>query len=92
MSKQGRQDNQPQKSPAAKTPEVAVYRRCPLCWSGNGGYGVAYSTQGLTRYYRCCKATGENGPCGHTWSATIHPQTMEVVKVEHREVRIDGER
>ena len=69
---------------------IEEYRQCPLCWSGSGGYGLAYSTQGRTRYYKCGKTTKpETGPCGHTWTATV---TLEAIKIEHRIVRLDGER
>jgi hypothetical protein len=69
---------------------IPEYRRCPICWNGRGGYGLAYSTQGSTRYYKCKKSTKpEPGPCGHTWTATVR---MEVIKIEHREVTIDGKR
>jgi len=69
---------------------VEEYRHCPVCWHGSGGYGVAYSTQGQTRYYKCCKTTkSDTGPCGHTWTATV---TLETIKIEHRIVTLDGER
>lgn len=99
MSKQ-RSHNQPEKPshPLPPVPPVAAvqvkvieeYRRCPVCWSGNGGYGNCYSTQGRTRYYKCCQTTKpDSGPCGHTWTATV---LLETIKIEHRRVTLDGER
>lgn len=61
---------------------IEEYRRCPVCWNGSGGYGVAYSTQGRTRYYKCCRS--ESGtPCGHTWTVQVQ---LEVVRIEHHRV------
>lgn len=99
MSKQ-RNEREPSKPlpplvvvPVVATPIVKVieeYRRCPICWGGNGGYGNCYSTQGRTRYYKCCQTTKpESGPCGHTWTATV---LLETIKIEHRRVILDGER
>lgn len=69
---------------------IQVYRRCPICWGRAKGYGVTYSTHGRTRYYKCVKSISQElPPCGHTWSATVK---LEVLKVEHRTVLIDGER
>jgi hypothetical protein len=69
---------------------IEEYRHCPICWSGNGGYGCAYSKQGSTRYYKCCKTTNpDKSPCGHTWTAIVK---LEVVRVEHRVVSIEGQR
>lgn len=69
---------------------IEPHRHCPLCWTGNGGYGTAYSKHGRTRYYKCDQSTNENrGPCGHTWTVEVK---LEVVKVEHRVVKLDGER
>lgn len=84
----------PVQQPANDTPslrEIPIYRHCPVCWEGNGGYGDCYSTQGRTRYYKCKQTTkpGGVGPCGHTWTATV---TLEAVKIEHRRVIIDGQR
>jgi hypothetical protein len=74
--------------PVKKT--IAIYRRCPICWEGNGGYGDCYSTQGPTRYYKCKQSTKPDcGPCGHTWTATV---MLETIKIEHRRVFLDGER
>lgn len=63
--------------------EVPKYRQCPLCFNGPmNGTGVAYCTQGSTRYYKCkC--------CGHTWTATVK---TEVINIGHRIVGLDGER
>lgn len=72
------------------TRDIADYRRCPLCWNGSGGYGCAYSTQGKTRYYKCCKTVDpEKVPCGHTWTATV---LLETIKIEHKVVTLDGMR
>jgi hypothetical protein len=69
---------------------IEPYRHCPLCWEGSGGYGDCYSTQGRTRYYKCCQTTNPDaGPCGHTWTVFVK---LEVVKIEHRVVTLDGER
>lgn len=68
---------------------IESYRRCPICWEGNGGYGTAYSTQGHTRYYKCDKTKTDRGPCGFTWTATVK---LEVIRTEHRIVELDGER
>ena len=94
MSK-NRNESQPKK-PQPVVPEqrkrvIEAYRHCPMCWSGNGGYGDCYSTQGKTRYYKCVQTTKPEGagPCGHTWTATV---TLETIKVEHRIVTLDGER
>lgn len=75
----------------ARSRTIEDYRHCPLCWEGNGGYGVAYSTNGRTRYYKCCKTAkeGSPGPCGHTWTALVK---LEVIRVEHRVVQIEGQR
>ena len=85
---------QPEQKQPASTPEperrIEDYRKCPVCHEGKGGYGVAYSTQGQTRYYRCCKSNKADGfPCGHTWSVRV---VMSSVVVEHRQVFLDGQR
>ena len=75
-----------------RTPRtIEEYRHCPICWNGHGGYGTCYSTHGRTRYYKCDQTTKPDGPgpCGHTWTATVK---LEVVRVEHRTVELDGER
>jgi hypothetical protein len=78
----------PAEKPQLRT--IEEYRHCPVCWNGNGGYGTAYSTHGRTRYYKCDKCTkGDRGPCGHTWTVEVK---LEVIKVEHRIVKLDGER
>lgn len=70
--------------------EIEIHRRCPICWEGRGGYGLAYSTQGQTRYYRCCKANKPGpGPCGHTWTVRVQLQT---IVIQHKVVTLDGER
>lgn len=70
---------------------IEEYRHCPICWNGNGGFGDCYSTQGRTRYYKCVQTTKPDGPgpCGHTWTALVK---LEVIRVEHRVVTLDGER
>lgn len=85
---------QPEQKQPATPPEterrIEDYRKCPVCHEGMGGYGVAYSTQGQTRYYRCCKSNKADGfPCGHTWSVRVH---LETITIQHREVNIDGNR
>lgn len=72
---------------AAKIEHVEAYRRCPLCWERCQGVGCVYSTQGRTRYYKCKRTLTEQPPCGFTWTAKV-----EVVRVEHRVVVIDGQR
>lgn len=69
--------------------DVPLHRRCPLCWEGNKGIGKAYSKQGRTRYYKCARTLRGAPPCGFTWTATVK---IEVTKVEHRIVELDGER
>ena len=80
----------PKPAPVA-TPEpverIESFRRCPLCWERCKGVGLVYSTQGRTRYYKCKRTLTDLPPCGHTWTATV-----EVVRVEHRVVTLDGER
>ncbi len=83
-----------QETPAITEPRKRVieeHRHCPVCWSGNGGFGDCYSTQGSTRYYKCVQTTKPDGPgpCGHTWTATVK---LQVIRVEHRVVKLDGER
>lgn len=77
--------------PATPEREIEIFRRCPICWNGRGGYGVAYSTQGNVRYYKCCKARGGDGlgPCGHTWSVRV---VLSSVVVESRQIFLDGQR
>ena len=69
--------------------EIESYRRCPICWERSGGYGLAYSTHGPTRYYKCSAAADGQQPCGHTWTVTVK---VEVLRAEHRPVILDGER
>lgn len=64
---------------------IEWYRQCPLCWGRCQGVGIAYSTQGSRRYYRCARSLGELPPCGHTWTAIVD---LEVIRVEHRTVTI----
>jgi len=87
-----KRDEKPVEKPIEKPQPRVIedFRHCPICWSGNGGYGTAYSTHGRTRYYKCDKTTKEDrGPCGHTWTVEVK---LEVIKVEHRIVKMDGER
>lgn len=71
----------------AKVEHVEQYRRCPLCWERCQGVGCVYSTQGRTRYYKCKRTLTDQPPCGYTWTAIV-----EVVRVEHRVITLDGER
>jgi hypothetical protein len=86
-------DRQPHKAPEpqpqpARAEEIQVFRRCPICWDLAGGHGVAYSTQGQTRYYKCCRTKSpEHPPCGHTWSVRV---ALNVVTLEHKVVSLDG--
>ena len=84
-------DARPVEKPVEKPQQRVIeeYRQCPLCWGGHGGYGTAYSTQGQTRYYKCNRATTDKGPCGHTWTVVVK---LEVIKVEHRVVSVEGQR
>jgi hypothetical protein len=93
---QPQQAQAPPQRPAVALPQtttgeqIEIHRRCPICWEGRGGYGLAYSTQGQTRYYRCCKSDKPGlGPCGHTWSVRVQLQT---IVIQHKVVSIDGER
>ena len=62
---------------STRTPaEVPAYRHCPLCHGVHRGVGIAYCTQGRTRYYKC-------NECAHTWKVTV---TTEVESVSHRPV------
>lgn len=90
MSKK-KPEQKPQETPPQEPKQRVIedHRRCPLCWGGHGGYGTAYSTQGRTRYYKCNQATTDKGPCGHTWTVLVK---LEVIKVEHRIVSVEGQR
>ena len=69
---------------------IESHRQCPICWDRSKGYGVAYSTQGPVRYYKCCKAdVADASGCGHTWTAIVK---VEVVRVEHRTVTTESRR
>jgi len=94
MSKPNGSGKRPENKTTSQQPEpcrqIEDYRKCPVCHEGRGGYGVAYSTQGQTRYYRCCKSNKPNGfPCGHTWSVRV---VLSSVVVEHKQVFLDGQR
>lgn len=98
MSKRKPQAAQQQKptlpadpAPAPIERQIESYRQCPICWNGRGGYGVAYSTQGNVRYYKCCRCKHADGlgPCGHTWSVRV---VLSSVVVESRQVFLDGQR
>ena len=66
---------------------IPWFRRCPLCWEGNGGVGNCYTTNGSTRYYKCCQSIKPDGSfCGHTWTAIVR---TEVIRVESRTVQTD---
>lgn len=69
---------------------IEDHRHCPICWERCKGYGTAYSTSpnGKT-YYRCNQSLTQFPPCGHTWSAVV---TLHSVTIEHKTVRLDGER
>jgi hypothetical protein len=85
-----RPENKTTSQPSEPIRQIEDYRKCPVCHEGRGGYGVAYSTQGQTRYYRCCKSNKPNGfPCGHTWSVRV---VLSSVVVEHKQVFLDGQR
>lgn len=95
MSKQQPNKPKPEEPKQKAEPVIPQHRQCPLCFTGRGGVGVAYNTQRRgkrilligdsetrTTYYRCqC--------CGHTWSAQVR---LEVLRVEHRVVTIEGQR
>ena len=71
-----------------KAESIPWFRRCPLCWDGNGGVGNCYTTNGSTRYYKCCQSIKPDGCfCGHTWTALVR---TEVIKVESRTVHLDS--
>lgn len=82
MSKNERKE--PEKPPeiepkqVVKIREIAVHKRCPLCWGGLHGEGHQYGQHpkgAMTRiYFRC-------DMCGHTWTVD---QIVEVVAVDHR--------
>ncbi len=67
------------------------HRRCPLCWNRCQGYGTSYSTAPNGRTYYKCKQTlsTDHPPCAHTWSVVV---SLHSVTVQHRTVRLDGER
>ena len=68
-----------------KIEHIEEHRRCPICWERCKGIGLVYSTQGRKRYYKCKRTQSDMPPCGHTWTATV-----QVVRVEHRVVDIEG--
>lgn len=92
---------QPAVPQAAKTPDapairsprkVEEHRRCPICWGERGGVGIASSSDGQTRYYKCRGVDPERPdgfPCGFTWKVIVKTQ---IVAVESRPVIIDGTR
>ena len=82
------QPTQQQPKPTAQQEEIQAWRRCPICWDRAGGYGIAYSTQGQTRYYKCCRTQRPDAPpCGHTWSVRVQ---LNAVILEHKTVSLDG--
>jgi hypothetical protein len=50
-------------------PVIDEWRKCPLCFSGYGGIGVAYHTAGRKRYYKCRE-------CGHRWTFDFESVTV----------------
>jgi hypothetical protein len=90
----GRGSNrQPHKAPEpqpqpARSEEIQPWRRCPICWDRAGGHGVAYSTQGQVRYYKCCRTRSpEHPPCGHTWTFRF---ALNIMTLEHKTPIVDG--
>jgi hypothetical protein len=90
----GRGSNrQPHKAPEpqpqpARAEEIQPWRRCPICWDRAGGHGVAYSTQGQVRYYKCCRTRSpEHPPCGHTWTFRF---ALNIMTLEHKTPIVDG--
>lgn len=69
----------------AQPESIPVYRRCPICWGRRQGVGIAYSTQGMRRYYKCSRTQTDMPPCGHTWTAVVD---LSVVRIESRTVEI----
>lgn len=68
-------------APASERREVEKFRQCPVCYTGDlNGVGVAASTRGSKRYYKCDR-------CGHNWSATITPARVE--SIAHRDVDLE---
>jgi hypothetical protein len=79
---------------------VEAHRRCPLCWGGLRGVGLAVRTAGRTRYYKCkqhvaCTHAGDpveqhgqviSGGCGHNWSVQL--AIVETAFVEKRVVPV----
>jgi len=81
-------DSQPELPKTEVDPEsIPVHRRCPLCWGRSKGVGIAYSTQGFTRYYKCKRTLSpDHPPCGFTWSAIVK---LDVLRVEHRDIDLE---
>ena len=81
---------QPAEIAAASVPPteqtIGKHRQCPLCWDRCKGVGLAYSTQGNRRYYKCKKTLTDHPPCGHSWTAIVQ---LEVIRVEHRVVSFE---
>ncbi len=50
--------------------EVPAYRKCGICSEGLGGVGIAYCTQGRTRYYKCDK-------CANTWKIIVRLEVVD---------------
>lgn len=73
--------------------EIPAERRCPLCWNGRRGVGVAYHTDRQTRYYKCVRSTRRDDQdkpelgCGHTWSVRV---VREVGAIRHRTIDVRG--
>ena len=69
-------------SPVGSPPRRVVehYRQCPTCYHGElNGVGIASSTQGCKRYYKCDR-------CGAGWTAIVSHRVIE--RVEHRNVSV----
>jgi hypothetical protein len=77
-----------QQQAAAREKEIEPWRRCPICWDRAGGHGVAYSTQGQVRYYKCSRTKSpEHPPCGHTWTFRF---ALNIMTLEHKTPIVDG--
>ena len=66
------------KSKPATTKTVDLHRQCGICFNRLGGVGTAYSTKGMTTYYKC-------NTCLHNWSATT---TTEATVIQHKTINV----
>ena len=74
--------------PTTDIESIPPERRCPLCWHGQRGIGLAYHTNRQTRYYKCSRSLLEGGGgCGFTWSVQVHKTVREI---RHRRVNTQG--